>query len=453
MRKDLEGWLRGDKNRRSAASAAVRRKPVLPSGADEWNLPVVIFPGLPVVLKKDPSSDAKPETHQTHQKTAERKTGYEPSFETLETAKIVELISKIVELGSANEIGVKEADIEDVKIAGVKIEDAKEEDAKEAGVSESVVAAEAIAAEETGGAQEAEPVRSAEFPENAAPFPAEEPGEALTESAGSEENAAAVSYNGRSRNERRFEDRLRRIELARQTTARYANAGFRQKYRHFITAGIAVFVVASTFLLTYSYLQRNSYASLMKNAKALYDQGQYEESLRAYREVSLIYPDRVDPFLGVAFVSEQTGRVDDAIEAYKSVLDLEPYFDFAQNELMRVMVGPNRIDDGGLLAGGGADAQKYEHAMQMGEIALLEGSYGNAFRYFSDALALRSDDANVWVNLADALVGVGSDDEAVESLNTALIKDPSNEKAKSKLADIGETIEKTVEKPEEKKTS
>jgi tetratricopeptide (TPR) repeat protein len=113
-------------------------------------------------------------------------------------------------------------------------------------------------------------------------------------------------------------------------------AGFREKYGRFAAACVIMLVIGGTIFLTYSHLRRNSYGYLMENAEALYNREMYEASLKAYREVSLLYPDRIDPFLGVARVSEQMGQVEEAIEAYKCVLDLEPFFDFAQDELVRV---------------------------------------------------------------------------------------------------------------------
>ena len=91
----------------------------------------------------------------------------------------------------------------------------------------------------------------------------------------------------------------------------------------------------------------------------------------------MIYPDRIDPFLGVALASERMGQIEEAIEAYKCVLDLEPFFDFAQNELTRVALASGKAgEEEDFSVGGGADIQKYDHAVQMGKIALLEGSYG-----------------------------------------------------------------------------
>jgi tetratricopeptide (TPR) repeat protein len=251
-----------------------------------------------------------------------------------------------------------------------------------------------------------------------------------------------MGYNGGRRwNEQRFEERWRRVTLARQMASRRRSVGFREKYGRLIAAGVVVFLIAGMFLLAYGHLRRNSYGSLMENAKTLYDREMYEDSLKAYTEVSLLYPDRLDPFLGVALASERTGRIGDAIEAYKRILDLEPFYDFAQNELTRVSLAAEE-DSGDIPAGGGEDARKYDHAVQMGKIALLEEKYEEAARYFSDALVLHSEDAGVWAGLAEAQAGSGSGREAAGSLKEVLSRDPANEEAKSRLADIEKAAEK-----------
>ncbi|MDR1649521.1 MAG: hypothetical protein LBR71_04605 [Synergistaceae bacterium] len=123
---------------------------------------------------------------------------------------------------------------------------------------------------------------------------------------------------------------------ARKLLSVHPHEDFRKKHPYSVAAGVAVFLVAATALFTYSHLRRNSYDSLMVNAQTFYDNGMYEHSLKAYTELSLLYPYRVGPFLGVALSSERMGRMEGAIEAYKRVLDLQPFDDFTQNELARV---------------------------------------------------------------------------------------------------------------------
>ncbi|MDR1649244.1 MAG: tetratricopeptide repeat protein [Synergistaceae bacterium] len=160
---------------------------------------------------------------------------------------------------------------------------------------------------------------------------------------------AAICFLKRKNGKRsgqRFEERWKSDDLARPVDFEPQSVSFRERHRYSIAAGVIVFFVAATVLFTYSHLRRNSYEVLMKNAETLYDRERYEESLKAYTEVSLIYPDRIDPFLGVARASERTGRIEDAIEAYKCVLDLEPFYDFTQNELPRASRATRKEDPG-----------------------------------------------------------------------------------------------------------
>jgi tetratricopeptide (TPR) repeat protein len=465
MRKDLEDWLRGNENLRSATLAADRRKPVVPYEAGEWKLPVAFLPDLPIVFETEPQR-IPPEGVLPEDLSPPESPRFAGPEETAEAEDYIDDDDDGEDGGSDDatvEVGTSVEFTESEEFER-EAETSDFADAAAFGESEKTGAAEPSGLEEPEGRDGSDETESfvssagsgpAESPETAVP-PAETSEEegGTTEDEGNPGDVAPADYDGAGRrSEQRFEERWRRIELARQMAFRRQRVEFRKKYGRFIAAGVLVFLIAGMVLLTYGHLRRNSYNFLMTNAKTLYESGMYEESLKAYNEVSLIYPDRIDPFLGVAIISERLSRNRDAVEAYKHVLDLEPFYSFAQNELTRL--SPAAEKDGENFPAGDANAQKYDHAARMGNIALLAGSYGEAARYFSDALALHSGDANVWVNLARAQAGLGNDQEATESLKTALLKDPANEEAKSRLADIEKAAVKKAaeEKAAKEKTA
>jgi tetratricopeptide (TPR) repeat protein len=137
---------------------------------------------------------------------------------------------------------------------------------------------------------------------------------------------------------------------------------------------------------------------------------------------------------------EEQDKPEEAIKVYKQALDLSPSSDAAQEAIRRVSlllpsVKPEQEEDS-------LTEQKYEHAIQVGNVALELKHYEEASRYFSEALAIRSDDANVWVGFADARDKLGDAAGAIKSLERALEHDPGHDDAKSKLTKLQEAQSK-----------
>jgi tetratricopeptide (TPR) repeat protein len=309
----------------------------------------------------------------------------------------------------------------------------------------------------------------------------------------------------------RFAKRLRSIEQMRRASSLYKRSGFRGSRGFFVTSCILALFLVGTAFAAYRHLQRNSYASLMGGAQALYDQEQYEPAFNEYKRASDRYSKRFEPLLGMARAAERVGRVEEAImayraglelfpanaapsrsgtfyeigrlyaalkawdkaqenfqeaaamdatnygayfalgealeaqdkpeeaiRAYKQALDLSPSSDAAQEAIRRMslLLPPAETKQDSLTE------QKYEHAMQVGSVALELKHYEEASRYFAEALAIRSDDVNAWVGFAGARSNLGDTAGAIKSLERALERDPDHEDAKSKLAELKEAQNK-----------
>ena len=152
---------------------------------------------------------------------------------------------------------------------------------------------------------------------------------------------------------------------------------------------------------------------------------------------------------------EERGKAREALEAYKRALDLSPSSDAASEAVKRVSLSLLPSQDGERAA---LEAQKYEKTVQVGTVALGLKRYGEASQYFADALAIRSDDANLWVWFADARSGLKDTAGAVKSLQRALERNPGHADAKAKLSALEEARNKKVspktpsKKPEKKNT-
>jgi tetratricopeptide (TPR) repeat protein len=141
--------------------------------------------------------------------------------------------------------------------------------------------------------------------------------------------------------------------------------------------------------------------------------------------------------LGGAF--EEQDRLDRALTSYKQALDISPSSDAAQEAIKRVslVVSAREEAEKNALA-----ARSYDQALKNGTDALEGKRYDEASRYFSDALAIRSDDANAWAGFAEARANLGDSAGAIKSLERALERDPEHQGAKSKLAAIEEAQKK-----------
>lgn len=149
---------------------------------------------------------------------------------------------------------------------------------------------------------------------------------------------------------------------------------------------------------------------------------------------------------------EERGKARDALEAYKRALDLSPSSDAAGEAVKRVSLSllPSQDTERAAL-----EAQKYDKTVQVGTVALGLKRYGEASQYFADALAIRSDDANLWVWFADARNGLKDTAGAIKSLQRALERDPGHADAKAKLSAIEEARGKKAspaKKPDKKNT-
>jgi tetratricopeptide (TPR) repeat protein len=152
--------------------------------------------------------------------------------------------------------------------------------------------------------------------------------------------------------------------------------------------------------------------------------------------------------LGNSF--EEQNQFDKALAAYKRVLELSPASGAAEEAMKRVTL---------ILAFKKEEEKNVERetmyvsAFLSGAEALDDKHYEAASKYFAEALAIRSDDAVVWVGFAEARAHLGDSSGAITSLERALERDPGNEEAKSKLDAIIAERNAQNKKPARRSTS
>jgi tetratricopeptide (TPR) repeat protein len=130
---------------------------------------------------------------------------------------------------------------------------------------------------------------------------------------------------------------------------------------------------------------------------------------------------------------EEQDQPDRALAAYKRALELSPSSDAAGEAVRRtsLVLSAREEKERHEIAERG-----YAQAVLSGDVALGGKRYDEASRYFSEALAVRSNDAVAWTGFAEARFRLGDTAGAIKSLERALERDPDHEPAKSKLAEI-----------------
>ncbi|MDR2136916.1 MAG: tetratricopeptide repeat protein [Synergistaceae bacterium] len=159
----------------------------------------------------------------------------------------------------------------------------------------------------------------------------------------------------------------------------------------------------------------------------------WDKARASFEEAVLIDPTHYGAYFALANVLEEQDELQAAEDAYRRALDLSPSSPAAREALKRIaIVRAAREEEEKTRAA----AQKFEQAMREGSVALASKKYEDASRYFSEALSIRSDDANAWVGFADARNELGDRGGALKSLQRALEHQPEHDEAKTKLAEL-----------------
>lgn len=122
----------------------------------------------------------------------------------------------------------------------------------------------------------------------------------------------------------RFTEQLRRIEKMRRASLSHRRNALKGRLGRFFTLCMLVILVAGTIFAFYQNRQRNSFESLMAEADAAYSMENYESAFELYNRTASRYPARTEPLLGMAHAAEQSGRIEDAIGAYEALIKIIP---------------------------------------------------------------------------------------------------------------------------------
>jgi Tfp pilus assembly protein PilF len=188
--------------------------------------------------------------------------------------------------------------------------------------------------------------------------------------------------------------------------------------------------------------------------------GQIEESVRCYKEALALDPNLVLAHLNVGILLHDLQRFEEAESHLQRAIELDPKRLEAHNALGLVLGATSRLDEGiaecrkaieldpkqasphrvlaSLLAKQGryeAAAEEYRLSLaiesdysawaNLGDAMLELGSFEEAERNLREAIKLKPAEAEAYLSLAKALEGLGRRAEAIEAANKALSLDPN----------------------------
>lgn len=152
------------------------------------------------------------------------------------------------------------------------------------------------------------------------------------------------------------------------------------------------------------------------------DEEDFDHALNYLKVVMVYDPDNYEILNDYAFCLDRTGDVEGSIEAYKKLLDIDPFNDYVWYNLGTMYSKVSNFSEA-------MDALDYSLALNstnssaMYNKALLcvnEGDFSKAVQLFEEFLTLEPDNVSVCVALADAYLTIGEDEKALLNYRRAL---------------------------------
>ena len=204
----------------------------------------------------------------------------------------------------------------------------------------------------------------------------------------------------------RLATRLSHLKESKQTTHFYQRSGLRESRARVLTVCLIAVIVVGTVMALYRNMQRTSYSAMMERGRELYDQEQFSDAFEVYSETSQRYPSRFEPFLGTAHSAERMGRVDDAITAYRSAIELFP---------------------------AGAVHLKSNAFYEIGRLHVMLKAWDKAQESFESAIAADVANHRAYFSLGDSLEAQAQPDKALSAYKQALELSPSSDAAREAI--------------------
>ena len=153
--------------------------------------------------------------------------------------------------------------------------------------------------------------------------------------------------------------------------------------------------------------------------------GKLDHALQAFEKMAVLDPNRASTHFNIGNALKDQGRIEDAIDAYTRALSINPEYKPAANNLVTALkslgnMGENRLKK--------LVEVRYEaKANSLLKTALdlqLNGKLERAIKGYKEAIAIKPDYADAFLNMGTALADQGKLEEAMEAFSKALAIKP-----------------------------
>lgn len=179
----------------------------------------------------------------------------------------------------------------------------------------------------------------------------------------------------------------------------------------------------------------------------LYDQGKLDEAIENYRTAIKLDPKSAAAYSNLGNALQNQGKLDEAVENYQKAIELDPNNSTIYYNLGLALHDQKKLDEA---------IESYQQAIQLAPndaktyynlgLALYDQEkLDEAIENYQKAIELDLKDANLHINLGIALYEIEKPEEAATEYQKAIELDPNSEIAKSNLREI----EALVALPEE----
>jgi len=191
-----------------------------------------------------------------------------------------------------------------------------------------------------------------------------------------------------------------------------------------INQGQSVTVVEQAQALTRQYPNVPIIWNILGAAAA--QTGQIDQAINAFKTVIAIKPDYAEAHSNLGNVLKDQGKLEEAIEAYNKALSLKPDYAEAYNNMGNILMDQGKLE-GATEAYNKALSLKPDYAdayYNLGNVLKDQGKLEEAIEAYDKSLSLKPDYVKAHKNMGVVLINQGKLDEAIEAYKKALSLKP-----------------------------
>lgn len=172
--------------------------------------------------------------------------------------------------------------------------------------------------------------------------------------------------------------------------------------------------------------EQQSAEQYFKNGISLYESGQYQMAIEAYKKAVMLNPDSADANYNLGMAYSSLGQYKEAVEAYKRAIRIKPDYEAAYYNLGHAYSNLKQYEN---------SVKAFRHAIRekpdyveayygLGNAYLDSGKDEKAVHTFEEAIRLKPDNPYAYFNLGLLYFPSGPHAEAIDAFTQAILRDP-----------------------------